>query len=396
MMIKTNKLTISVLTALCFCACNNSNKSKDLAINTAINKEHNILVENPYTVEFEELSSSYIEKQRKEVEEFYHNNIKTGDYTGSFLVAKNGKIIYEDYSGVYDRTGKKKITSDTPLHVASVGKVITATTVLRLVDQGKISLDQSVSEIIPRFPYKEITVRTLLSHRSGLRYYGYYDNVWDRTKTISNSDVIKVIEEQTVALDFKPNTRFAYSNTNYVVLAEIVERVTQKPFKKAVAELIFEPLGMTHSFVFDDISNKNKVSQSFTSKMRLMDWDYMDGTYGDKNIFTTPRDFLKFDTAMYSDEFLSKKVKDQIYQGYSFENPGIRNYGLGIRLIEMQNGQFYTYHNGWWRGNTSSYIRLAKDNTCIILFSNKYSRTTYKTISLSHHFGDYPVGDIEL
>lgn len=396
MMIKTNKLTISLLTALCFCACKKSNETKDLATSTAINKEHNVLVNNPYMVDFESLPAKYISEQSKVVDAFYHENIKTGDYTGSFLVAKNGKIIYEDYSGVYDRAGKKKITSDTPLHVASVGKVITATTVLRLVDQGKISLDQSVSDIIPRFPYKEITVRTLLSHRSGLRYYGYYENVWNQSQTVTNEDVLKVIEEQTIALDFKPNTRFAYSNTNYVVLAAIVERVTQKSFKKAVEELIFEPLGMTHSFVFDDINNKYKVSQSFTSKMRPMDWDYMDGTYGDKNIFTTPRDFLKFDTAMYSDAFLSAKLKEEIYQGYSHENPGIRNYGLGIRLIEMQNGEFYTYHNGWWRGNTSSYIRLAKDKTCIILFSNKYSRTTYKTISLSHHFGDYPIGDIEL
>lgn len=395
-MIKKNKLTITLLSALCLCACKNSKETKDLATTTGINKEHNVLVENPYTVDFETLSTKYIAEQSKMVDEFYHENIKKGDYTGSFLVAKNGKIIYEDYSGVYDRAGKKKITSDTPLHVASVGKVITATTVLRLIDQGKINLDQSVSDIIPRFPYKEITVRTLLSHRSGLRYYGYYENVWDQSQTVTNDDVLKVIEEQTIALDFKPNTRFAYSNTNYVVLAAIVERVTQKTFKKAVEELIFEPLGMTHSFVFDDINNKYKVSQSFTSKMRPMDWDYMDGTYGDKNIFTTPRDFLKFDTAMYSDAFLSAKLKEQIYQGYSHENPGIRNYGLGIRLIEMQNGELYTYHNGWWRGNTSSYIRLAKDNTCIILFSNKYSRTTYKTISLSHHFGDYPVGDIEL
>ncbi len=384
------------MTALCFCACKKSNETTDLATNTSINKEHNVLVNNPYTVDFESLPTKYILEQSQMVDKFYHENIKTGDYTGSFLVAKNGKIIYEDYSGVYDRAGKKAITSDTPLHVASVGKVITATTVLRLVDQGKISLDQSVADIIPRFPYKEITVRTLLSHRSGLRYYGYYENVWDQTKTVTNSDVLKVIEEQTVALDFKPNTRFAYSNTNYVVLACIVEQVTQKSFKKAVEELIFEPLGMTHSFVFDDINNKYKVSQSFTSKMRPMDWDYMDGTYGDKNIFTTPRDFLKFDTAMYSDAFLSAKLKEQIYQGYSFENPGVRNYGLGMRLITMENGENYTYHNGWWRGNTSSYIRLAKDKTCIILFSNKYSRTTYKTVSLSHHFGDYPVGDIEL
>jgi len=122
----------------------------------------------------------------------------------------------------------------------------------------------------------------------------------------------------------------------------------------------------------------------------------VDETYGDKNIYTTPRDMLKLDTAMYSDEFLSAELKDQMTKGYSFENHGTRNYGLGFRLIKMENGKNYTYHNGWWRGNTTSYIRLTDSNACIILFSNKYSKLTYKTIDLSHYLGDYPVGNVSL
>ncbi|MCC9043965.1 beta-lactamase family protein [Myroides sp. M-43] len=394
-MINKKIIAVTLLAALVFNACQQK-ENRDLATNIPLIKEHNVPVENPYRVEFPIVSTEYILEKAHVIENFYNDNINKSGYTGSFLVAKNGQIIYENYSGVSDRRGNDSINSETPMHVASVGKVVTAVAVLRLVDAGLISLDQSVSEIIKGFPYPEITVRTLLSHRSGLRYYGYYKNIWDIKKTVTNEDVINTINDKKVTLDFKPNSKFTYSNTNYVLLASIVERVTNKTFKQALRELIFEPLDMAHSFVFDDVSLKNQVTQSFYKNSSLQRWDYLDGTYGDKNIYTTPRDFLKLDTALYSDNFLSADLKQEMYKGYSYESKGKRNYGLGMRLIEMDNGDNYTYHNGWWRGNTSSYIRLAKDNVCIILFSNKYSSLTYKTVSLAHHFGDYPVGDMEL
>ncbi len=153
---------------------------------------------------------------------------------------------------------------------------------------------------------------------------------------------------------------------------------------------------MSHSFVFDNIEKKNEVCQSYSASNRQMHWDYMDGTYGDKNIYTNPRDMLKLDTALYSDQFLSPALKEQMFKGYSYETKGKRNYGLGFRLIEMDTGHNYTFHNGWWRGNTTSYIRLEQDSVSIILFANKYSKLSYKTIDLAHHFGDYKVGDLDL
>lgn len=389
------KIKFSLLVLLAVAACNNKDNG-DLAMNIPIIKEHNVLSSDAFAVPFKELPPEYILEKSALIEDFYTKNINKDGYTGSFLVAKNGQVLYENYSGFANRKKNEPIDENTPMHVASVGKVITSVTVLRLVDQGKINLDQPVDELIEGFPYHSITVRTLLSHRSGLKYYGYYEGIWDFRNTVTNKDVVDVINQKKVALEFTPNTRFKYSNTNYVVLAYIVEKVTNKTFKESVKDLIFDPLQMTHSFVFDDITKKDLVTQSYKANKTVMHWDYMDGTYGDKNIYTTPRDFLKLDTAMYSDEFLSAAVKEEMFKGYSFENKGDRNYGLGMRMIKMKNGNQYTYHNGWWRGNTSSYIRLAQDSVSIILFSNQYSKLTYKTVDLSHHFGDYSVGNLEL
>ena len=363
-----------------------------------INNDSNIILkENTKTSpEFPKLSKKEETNLRNQARDFYLSKIKVNGYTGSFLVAKNGQIIYEDYSGFANKKENTAITENTSLHVASVGKVITAITILKLVDLKVLELDKPVSNYIKGFPHQKITIRTLLNHRSGLRYYGYYSGIWNNIDPIANKDVINIIKDQKVTLDFEPNTRFAYSNTNYVVLASIVEEVTKKSFSQAVDELIFKPLKMDNSFVFDNLENKALVTQSYKSNFKLMHWDYMDATYGDKNIYTTPRDFLKLDNALYSDTFLTKEVKEEMTKGYSFEYKGIKNYGLGFRLIQKEDGTNITYHNGWWRGNTSSYIRLAKENVCIILFSNKYSKLTYKVSELSKFFGKYNIDDIDL
>jgi hypothetical protein len=87
---------------------------------------------------------------------------------------------------------------------------------------------------------------------------------------------------------------------------------------------------------------------------------------------------------------LSKALTKEVYKGYSYESRGIKNYGLGIRMREWDTGQTLYYHNGWWHGNTSSYINLKKENAVIIALSNKFTRKTFQMKRLSALFGDYP------
>ena len=350
--------------------------------------------ENPYEVVFKKLTPGYLEEKRHIVDNYFHTYIDKGGFSGGFLVAKNGQIIYEDYQGYANYEKKTPITKETPMHVASVGKVITAVSILRLVDQGKIELDQKVNTILEGFPYDNITVRLLLNHRSGIPYYGHFTEktgVWDRKQTLYNKDVLNILTSGTVKLDFTPDTRFTYSNTNYVLLALIVEKTTGKTFHNALKELILAPLKMKNTFILDDLSRKDSVTQSYYANNRKMHWDYLDGTYGDKNIYTTPRDMLKLDLALYSDAFLSKKIKEQMFKGYSYEKSGQNNYGLGLRMIEPKDeGDLYTFHNGWWRGNKTSYITIRQDSATIICFTNKNSPLAYKTKALAKKFGNFP------
>lgn len=347
----------------------------------------------PLTNELPKLSPEYLNATKKSIELFYNKNWPNKSLNGSFLVAKNGQIIYEKYEGQSNFRKKTLITADTPLHIASVSKVITATAVLKLINANKIDLDQKVTTILKKFPYPNVTVRTLLNHRSGIRNYSYFTDkkdIWDRHKTLTNKDILLLLDKKNISLEFKTNTRFAYCNTNYAILALIIEKITGLSYKEAMKQMIFEPLGMKNSFVMDYEKDRKNVVPSYKGNRVEIGMDYLDAIYGDKNIYSTPRDLLKFDRARNSPNFLETKLLNQVYTPYSNEHKGQKNYGLGIRMINWESGQNLYFHNGWWHGNTSSYVPLREENVTLIALSNKFSRGPYNIRKLSALFGDYP------
>ena len=365
-------------------------KEKDFSQKNGTQKD-----QGEFFVEFNPLDSTYCNKQKKEIEYRYNQLINKNDFYGQFLVAKNGKILFEDYEGFAYKEKDDKNRKDKPLHIASVSKVLTAAVILRMVDQGKIGLDDKVSKYLKGFYHEDITVRMLLNHRSGLRHYGYFierDVKWDKSKRITNQDILDLINSGKIHLESKPGTRFAYCNTNYSLLALIIEKVSGMRYHEAMDKLLFKPLGMKNTFVFDYEKHHDTVSQTYkASKLRLA-FDHLDLVYGDKNIYSTVRDLLKFDLATYSDKFFSAKLRKEIFKGYSYESKGEKNYGLGIRLREWKEAPTLTYHNGWWHGNTSSYITQKTDTITIIALSNKMTHKTYQTKKFIALFNSkYPI-----
>lgn len=369
-------------------------KSPEINFATASNEIENssfVRIALP-TQNYDLLSATYKLQKANEIETFFDNNWSDNQNV-SFLVAQNGQIIFEKHQGFADKNEQTQIDFKTPLHIASVSKVMTATAVLALVNAKKIMLDQKVGTILPQFPYPEISIKNLLSHRSGLKNYTYFveeNNNWNPKKTLRNQDIVTIMKQKHLELEFPADTKFSYCNTNYAVLALIIEKITGLAYKKAMKKMIFEPLKMNDTYVFDFDLNQQTAVPSYKSNDFEIPFDYLDAIYGDKNIYSTPRDLLKFDLARNAPNFLNPKLKQAIYLGYSNEHKGKNNYGLGIRMINWETGQHYYFHNGWWHGNTSSYITLPKDNLCIIALSNKFSTKTYKVRELSTLFGDYP------
>lgn len=348
----------------------------------------------PLRNESPKLTAEYIKTTKEVIDSFYKKNWPGNSANGGFLVAKNGQIIYEKYEGYTNFRTKDSITSSTPLHIASVSKVLTATAILKLVNAKRIELDQKVNTILKKFPFPDVTIRTLLNHRSGMRNYAYFTdrdkNIWDRHNILTNQDILTIMATKNIGLESKTDTRFAYCNTNYAMLALIIEKVTKRSYKDAMNTIIFKPLGMKNTFVFDYEKDKDKIVPSYKANRVEIGKDYLDAVYGDKNIYSTPRDLLKFDRARNSRTFLEPKLLSQVYKGYSNEREGKKNYGLGIRMINWETGQNFYFHNGWWHGNTSAYVTLQKEQVTMIALSNKFTRQTYNIRKLSKLFGDYP------
>ena len=348
----------------------------------------------PLTKAEPKLTAEYINSKKHEIDSFYNKNWPNNSANGSFLVAKNGQIIYEKYEGYANFRDKRLITKSTPLHIASVSKVITATAILKLANAKRIELDQKVNTILKEFPYPDVTIKTLLNHRSGMRNYAYFTDrdktVWDRHNILTNQDILTIMATKNIGLEFKTDTRFSYCNTNYAILALIIEKITKLSYEKAMKQIIFEPLGMKNTYVFDYERDKDSAVTSYKGNKVEIGLDYLDAVYGDKNIYSTPRDLLKFDRARNSPNFLTPELEAMVYKPYSNERKGTKNYGLGIRMVNWETGQNFYFHNGWWHGNTSSYITLQKEGVTIIALSNKFTRKTYDVRKLAVLFGDYP------
>ncbi|MBC7495534.1 MAG: beta-lactamase family protein [Flavobacterium sp.] len=383
------KLLSFFIISLLFISCNSKEKRR-LAL---LQKSQLNYAMHPRTDSLPKLTAEYVADKKNSIEHFFKKNWGADFENVSFLVAQNGQIIYEKYNGFADKENNILNSAETPLHIASVTKVLTASAILKLVDAKKLKLTDFYITYFPQFPYPDVTIKSLLNHRSGIRKYGYFvddKNIWKKSKEITNQDILTILETQNITKEYKTDTHFSYCNTNYVLLALLIERITGMRYKLAMKKIIFQPLGMKNTFVFDDESGKETATPSYKGNYRKYAFDFLDAVYGDKNIYSTPRDLLKFDLARNAPDFLSSSLLKQMYKGYSYESKGTKNYGLGIRMHEWDTGQKMYYHNGWWHGNTSSYITLVNENAVIIALSNKFTHKTYKLKCLSSLFGDYP------
>lgn len=326
-------------------------------------------------------SFSAAEKQmRFSLDSFFTNRNLLNGFSGSVLVSKNGKLLYENCFGYCDYRSKNLMTDTNAFQLASVSKTFTATAVLWCVEHNLFSLTDTLQKFFPLLPYKNITVQLLLCHRSGLPNYIYFcSGKCKHDEYLTNEQVIKIMQRENPAAYAMPDKKFEYCNTNYLLLASIVERASGKKFARFMREIFFTPLGMNHSFVFDvaDSADK-KIATSYNSKWQIQHNDCFDGAVGDKGVYSTVSDLFKWDKAFYDGKLLSQETMMEAYKPRSFEKPGKRNYGYGWRLLQQPDSTYLVYHNGWWHGNNTVFYRNIKDTTAVIILSNKYNRSVYR------------------
>ncbi|MEI2737400.1 MAG: serine hydrolase domain-containing protein [Chitinophagaceae bacterium] len=377
-----------LLVAAIIISCNSSSKDKKT--------EDDSLQYYPPTPQ--KLGKEEFRNYYRQLSSFLDTALLKQNFNGGILIAKDGEVIYEKYTGKIDLRKKDSLSSTTAMHIASTSKTFTATAILRMVQEGKLSLDDSLQKFFPDFPYFSITVKMLLNHRSGLPNYLYFmsNNKWGilpngkwNHQYATNGDVLKMMYDKRPDPTGTPGTRFNYSNTNYVLLAMIVEKISGIAFPAYMHQKIFEPLQMNNTYVFT-LKDTLTATPSFSNNGTYWDYDFLDATYGDKNVYTTPQDLLKWDQALYTDQVIQKPLLDSAFAPYSFEKPSIHNYGLGWRLQLLPNGKKVVYHFGKWHGSNAAFARLVDERVTIIILGNRFSKTIYGAAHLCYDiFGDY-------
>ena len=343
------------------------------------------------------ISQYEMQRIRQGAELFYDTLLKNNTFNGGILVAKGGNIVFEKYKGTVNLDGKDSITASTPMQIASVSKTFTAMAILKLQEQGKLNIKDSVSKYIPGFNYPGVTVKTLLDHRSGLPNYNHFfeKTDWNKDSLLTNHDVVRYLIDHKNELENigTPDRGFSYNNTNYALLATIIENISGKSFPQYMQENVFGPLGLKNTFVHFKGDNRN-VTKSFDWRGGVIPDNYLDMVYGDKNVYTTPEDLLRWDRALTDTVFLTAKSLAASYEPYSNEKKGIRNYGFGWHMNIYPDGKKIIFHNGWWHGSNAAFIRVLKDDGTIILIGNRYTRTVYKAKFLVNLFDHYFDNDI--
>jgi len=315
----------------------------------------------------------------KRIDAFMQELHRTRGFNGNVLVAKHGKIIYEKAIGWADYLHRDSLKIGSQFELASVTKTMTSTAILQLIERGKLTLDDNVKKFFPDFPYDGVTIRLLLTHRSGMMNYVYFtDDLYraqhlDERKGITNMEEMALIAKYKPTPFNKPDKRFLYNNSNFMVLGSIIEKVSGIPYSQYMKENVFIPAGMQHTAVYSK-AVYDKIPVDVVGHDRGQ-WRYsvaqnfLDGPVGDKGIYSTVGDLWLFDRALRAGRLLKQSSMDSAYVPRNPMLHGHFSYGYGWRIFEAP-GQQVIYHTGWWHGFRHIFLRDIKDDITIVLLSN--------------------------
>jgi CubicO group peptidase (beta-lactamase class C family) len=307
---------------------------------------------------------------------------KRNDFHGSLLVAKKGKIIYNNQVGTSDFRKKEPLNEHSVFQLASVSKQFTAAAIMILHEKKLLKLTDTVNIFFPKFPYENVTIKNLLNHTAGLpKYFWLAEHKWKKQQAPTNSEMMSLLEDSKVQRFFKPGRNFDYSNTGYLVLASIIEKVSGVSFQDFVKQNIFEPLGMKNSYVYS--YQNDSISNNQINGYRLhRGWRHLkigstinDAIVGDKNVYSTAEDLYKWIEGLNNEKLFSKESLALMYTKgetvYGKEIP----YGFGFRIKTDKENKIY--HHGKWNGFRTGLTQYIEDDLVVIVLEH----TSYNGIA---------------
>ena len=312
------------------------------------------------------------------IDTFFQKRFNEKTFNGTILFAEKEHIILKKAYGFSSLDTKDSLTTSSTFQLASASKPFTAIACLQLVEQGKINLTDSVQKYLPKFPYSGITIHQLLSHRSGLSQYTHFcdapDSIWpDKHKTITNEEVLDIIYKYQPGVNYAPDTKFYYCNTNYMLLASIIEKVAKITFEEYLKQHIFNPLGMKSTVVYNRDNKSELISpvKAYNGAYNPYIDIYLNGVVGDKGVYSNVEDLFLFYQGLTHGKLIKKETLSLATKTHNETRNDRKNYGYGFRIIEIPDNNII-YHTGWWKGFRTYFIlNKALNKTAIVLTNLK-------------------------
>ena len=285
-----------------------------------------------------------------------------GRFSGHIIVSDSSGLIYNGSYAFADIEAEKSLRLNSVYCLASVSKVITSTAVLKLFEEGRLSLNDLVRDYLPALPacYQSVEIRHLLTHSSGITDF-HKQPVFE----VSNSDIFNFLVRQD-SLEFAPGSRYSYSNSGFILLAMIVEKVSGMSFPAYLEKEFFRPLKMRSTFV-NRTGPKSRIVKSYHASGKID--DRQNYFYGSGGIFTTAEDLLKWDRAFFGAQLISRELLSEVLEPQRLNDGTTTSYGLGWGVVRL-NGQTIAGHTGGNYGFRIIYEHNLSSGITLIMLTN--------------------------
>lgn len=331
------------------------------------------------------------------------------ELNGSVLIAKDSTIIVHQQVGFLRllqhngntssenllKDSHNAITTSTLFEAASLTKQFTAAAILKLVEQHKLNLTDHLQSFFPTLPYANVTLHHLLTHTSGLpEYIDFKINIFKDTNRLwSNHEIIELLASRKPKMESLPGCKFSYVNTNYLLLASIVEKVSGVPFETFVSEYLFSPAGMEHSHFRTKLQvvELQDIAKGHLGNRKPLPLYFLDETIGDKGLYTNVFDLYQWGQHLFTghilpDSLLQKMtIKQNVTTELSVNN---EIYGYGYRIEESAHYGKLIFHGGLWRGFQNLFIYRPSDHFYIIFLSNFRNKAHFRKSDEYFHLLD--------
>lgn len=319
--------------------------------------------------------------QTASIDQFIHSEMTRQHIPGLEIgIYSRGRILLAKGYGLADVELNVPVTPETLMQSGSVGKQFVSAAIMMLVEEHKLSLDDSITKYFPDAPptWKPILIKNLLSHTSGLSEYESGDRIGPNGPfylrlDFAEDELMKKI--YALPIEWAPGDRWGYRNTNYVVLGILIHKITGEPYQQFLHDRIFAPLGMTSTRLINDhdiIMNRSSGYQLENGQLKNQDW--VSPTFNstaDGTLYFNVLDMAKWDEALYGTQLLKQSSLDRIWTVYPLNDgkPNPAGYGFAW-FIGAQDGHKRIEHGGAWQGFTCDISRYPDDSLTVVVLTN--------------------------